>query len=75
MIYEKMTNEDLKKEIANIENILKLREREDIQNAQKKIRELIDEYEAKGIYFYINDGYGGKTSCYSRDIYAEKNIF
>lgn len=75
MIYEKMTTEDLKKEITNIENILKLRKRKDIQDAQKEIRELIDKYETKGICFYLNNGYGGKTSFCSEDIYADKDIF
>ena len=75
MIYEKMTSEDLKKEIANIEKILRLRKREDIQNAQKEIRELIDKHEIKGIRFYINNGYDERVSFCSRDIYAEKDCF
>jgi hypothetical protein len=49
-----------------------MRERKlkEIPEAEKAIRDLIDQYEEKGISFYYPDGYGGGKTLRSSNIYA-----
>ena len=71
-IPEEMTDEQLEKQIIQFKRIIKERKLKEIPEAEKAIRDLIDQYEEKGISFYYPDGYGGGTTLRSNNIYAKK---
>lgn len=69
-IPEEMTDEQLEKQIIQFRRIIRERKLKEIPEAEKAIRDLIDQYEEKGISFYYPDGYGGGKTLRSSNIYA-----